>query len=202
MGMRHKAGMGNTGYTCKSTVKYMEQKGKSPGAPHNLCLSRRGKQQSLALGSLHPYQNPLSLLVTSFRSRIQHRNSIVLASERQNAKFEQKEDRTPVQPKAYRGHYDFKEPPGSHMTSRSKYKPQGPDTISGKTPRFSHDLKVQLRSQEPPGSHMASGFQIRSQDLRKILRVPIQPPGSSHDPKIQMRTSGFPYDLWVPNAIS
>ncbi|KAF3534977.1 hypothetical protein DY000_02039619 [Brassica cretica] len=40
----------NIGYTCKSTVKYREQKFKSPGAPHNLCLSRRGKKQSLALG--------------------------------------------------------------------------------------------------------------------------------------------------------
>ncbi|KAF2584778.1 hypothetical protein F2Q70_00035787 [Brassica cretica] len=44
-------------YTCNSTVKYMEQKCKSPGAPHNLCLSKRGKQQSLDLGSLHPYQH-------------------------------------------------------------------------------------------------------------------------------------------------
>ncbi|KAF3602225.1 hypothetical protein F2Q69_00035317 [Brassica cretica] len=46
-------------YSCNSTVKYMEQKCKSPGAPHNLCLSKRGKQQSLDLGSLHPYQHDL-----------------------------------------------------------------------------------------------------------------------------------------------
>ncbi|KAF3553236.1 hypothetical protein F2Q69_00012661 [Brassica cretica] len=149
-----KAHRGNTGYSCKSTVEYMEQKCKSPGAPNNICLSKRGKQQSLALGSLHPYQHPLNLLVTSYRSRIQHSNSI-MASFRA-AEYEIRTD--PGQDDA-----TMAEPDDSSTKDK-------PGWINGriKNPRVIKNLRVPKQSLgpekisgpgkgKPPGSYITPG---------------------------------------------
>ncbi|KAF3566483.1 hypothetical protein DY000_02014465 [Brassica cretica] len=214
---------------------------------------------SLALGSFHPHQHPLSLSVTSCRSRIQHRNSIVASfrvaeceiqtgrtfgfphslrvpfkesqdlrknlrvpmwpqgskdKRSQNlcaakgasgslqlqrtsgfqpaisgskslgsntaskAKYDyRKKDRTPVQPRAHRGRYIPKGPPGSHTTSGSKYT---------RVPIRSPDLR------EKPGT---SGSQTRSKDPKRAFAPPPRPPSSQS-------TLESPHNLQITKAVS
>ncbi|KAF3511937.1 hypothetical protein F2Q69_00005778 [Brassica cretica] len=245
-GMRHKAGMGmrkpeeHTAYIhCKSTVKYMEQS--------KSCFSRRGKQRKPGTWVITPTPAPSKhVLVVALPRKAEYG-----PREKQNITGSQgtpgpyasprskngtqgspndfgvpkikKEARTPVQPRAHRGHYNFKEPPGSKQRSPDKNlrvptRPQRPNTILEKKDR----TPVQPRAhrghyilEEPLGSHATSGSKytrvpIRSPDLKENpillcdLRVQSQsrkPPGSNHDLRIYHKISGFLHRLRAPVSV-
>ncbi|KAF2554904.1 hypothetical protein F2Q68_00016768 [Brassica cretica] len=117
-----------------------------------------------------------------------------------------KEARTHVQPRAHRGHYNFKEPPGS---------------ISGSKPLGSNHNHGNLRIPttisgsiiESLDSYIASGSQSRSPDLEKRPQGPEQRPhgqgetpgssttsGSSNDPRVFMQRPGYKTNLQTPTA--
>ncbi|KAF3502335.1 hypothetical protein F2Q69_00042263 [Brassica cretica] len=101
-----------------------------------------------------------------------------------------KEVKTSVQPRAHRGHYNFKEPPGSNQQSPDPNiwvptRPRRPNTILEKKDR----THVQPRAHQdryipkgPPGSHTTSGsiytrVTIRSPDQREKPCILIRPTG-------------------------
>ncbi|KAF2613227.1 hypothetical protein F2Q70_00011446 [Brassica cretica] len=75
--------------------------------------------------------------------------------------------------------------PSSRMRNPNRLRRIGVIT-SLRTSGFPGDLRG------PITISRTSGFQLRSPDLSKNLRVPITPLGSSYDLMIQRRTSGFP----------
>ncbi|KAF2570129.1 hypothetical protein F2Q70_00002865 [Brassica cretica] len=112
----------------------------------------------------------------------------------------QKEVRTSVQPRAHRGHYNFKEPPGSKQRSldpnlRVPTRPQRPKynfRKKDRTPVQPRAHRGHYIPKEPSGSHTNSGSKytrvpIRSPNLKKKLCTFVRPQG----PITITETSGF-----------
>ncbi|KAF3585765.1 hypothetical protein F2Q69_00030357 [Brassica cretica] len=111
----------------------------------------------------------------------------------------QKEDRTPVQPRAHRGHYIPK-------NLRVPMRPQGPNTntrVPIRSPDleenlvFSHDLRVQSRSRKPQGSNYELWIDKGIFWFLYRPRDPVMIPGSRKGPLGSSTTSGSPDDLRV-----
>ncbi|KAF3509548.1 hypothetical protein F2Q69_00006032 [Brassica cretica] len=106
------------------------------------------------------------------------------------SKEEPPEDRTPVQPRAHRGHHIPK-------NLQVPMRPHGPNTNIRENPVLLHDLRVQSRSQKLPGSNYDLRINQRIFRVYGNLRVPNTISGSKGEPLGSSTTFGSPDDPQV-----
>ncbi|KAF3591354.1 hypothetical protein DY000_02021515 [Brassica cretica] len=134
-----------------------------------------GIRHKAGMGSQHPHQHPLSLSVTSCRSRIQHRNSIVASFRAAECKIQ-----------IGIGSSHAWEGGGPNKNTRIPIRSQD----LRENPRFSHGLRVQSRSREPPGSNYGLRTYRKIYGSSYSLRAPVMIPGSKGEPSGSPTTSG------------
>ncbi|KAF3563524.1 hypothetical protein DY000_02014515 [Brassica cretica] len=191
-GMRHKAGMGSyvnpASPDVESSVPIVLLPKKAEYGPCE-------KQNILgSQGTPGPYASPRSKEETQGSKEEPPGSYVASGFQRQ------KEVRTSVQPRAHRGHYNFKEPPGSKQRSldpnlRVPTRPQRPKynfRKKDRTPVQPRAHRGHYIPKEPSGSHTNSGSKytrvpMRSPNLKKKLCTFVRPQG----PITITETSGF-----------